>query len=40
MIQSGPLLENLFGISISALGGKDPLPKFAAAELWVSAEYI
>jgi hypothetical protein len=36
MEQSSALLENFFMFTLRALTGQDPLPKYAAADFWVS----
>jgi hypothetical protein len=36
MEQSLALLENFFMFTLRALTGRDPLPKYAAADFWVS----
>jgi hypothetical protein len=36
MQQSSTLLENFFIFTLRALTGRDPLPKYAAADFWVS----
>lgn len=36
MEQSSALLENFFMFTLRALTGRDPLPKYAAADFWVS----
>jgi len=36
MEQSSALLENFFMFTLRTLTGRDPLPKYAAADFWVS----
>jgi hypothetical protein len=38
-IQPASLLEYLFMFSIRLLNGSEPLPKYAAAEFWVSQSH-